>query len=347
MRLPFPKGRYDAAGAKKLFFQQVLQRVTTLPGVVAATETASLPPYGVIESEITVPGKTHSESWKAQLQLCSEGYFQTLGRRLIRGKTLSEVDVASARHVVVITQPLARNYFQQEDPIGKTIKFNFLDRVADAPHQAYFEIVGIVGDAKNQGVRDPPMPEAFAPYAITGAFNRGILVRTTADPLLMLASVRREIWAVDSSVALTMTGSLEDYLKRFSYAGPKFSLSVQRFCGDRPGVGDDRSIQCDGLHGVAADARDWGADGAWRPAKRYSADGAQERSGLDRNWHRRRRPREPGPDAFHGQPDLGCFGSRSLYLCRGSRGPGRSRFGRLHSAGPSRRSRRSTDRSEI
>jgi len=226
VRLPFPKGRYDAADTKRLFFQQVLQRVTVLPGVVAATETASLPPYGGIESEITVPGKTHSESWKAQLQLSSEGYFQTLGRHLIRGRLLSETDVASARHVVVISQLLARNYFQQEDPIGKTIKFDLLDRVADAPHNAYFEIVGIVGDAKNQGVRDSPMPEAFAPYAITGAFNRGILVRTTADPLLMLASVRREIWAVDSNVALTMTGSLEDHLKRFSYAGPKFSLIV-------------------------------------------------------------------------------------------------------------------------
>jgi putative ABC transport system permease protein len=64
----------------------------------------------------------------------------------------------------------------------------------------------------------------FIPYTITGAFERGILVRTTNDPKLMLNAVRREIWSVDRNVALTLTGSLEDYLQKFSYSGPRFSL---------------------------------------------------------------------------------------------------------------------------
>jgi putative ABC transport system permease protein len=68
------------------------------------------------------------------------------------------------------------------------------------------------------------MPEMFIPYTTTGAFERGILVRTAKDPLPMLNAVRREIWAVDRNVALTLTGSLQDYLKSFSYAEPRFSL---------------------------------------------------------------------------------------------------------------------------
>ena len=79
------------------------------------------------------------------------------------GRLLSETDVDSARRVAVVNQALAHNYFKNQDPIGQTIKFNLLDRMPDAPYDAYFEIIGIVRDTKNQGLRDSPMPEAFIP----------------------------------------------------------------------------------------------------------------------------------------------------------------------------------------
>jgi putative ABC transport system permease protein len=72
----------------------------------------------------------------------------------------------------------------------------------------------------------------FIPYTITGAFERGILVRTANAPLPMLNSVRKEVWAVDRNVALTLTGSLQDYLKQFSYAEPRFTfLLISVFAG--------------------------------------------------------------------------------------------------------------------
>jgi len=233
-RVALPPGRYDTADQKRSFFQQVLARVAALPGVTSATVTTSLPPYGGMRSEITVPGKTHTERWDSQMELCSLGYFRTLELHVLGGRVLSEEDIDTARHVAVINERLARNYFPNEDPIGKTIKFNLLDRQKDAPHDAYFEIVGIVKDSKNQGVKESPMPEAFVPYTITGAFFRVLLVRTTADPLAMLPSVRREISAVDSGVPLTLTGSVESYLQQFTYAGPQFSLIM---IGATAGVG--------------------------------------------------------------------------------------------------------------
>jgi putative ABC transport system permease protein len=139
---------------------------------------------------------------------------------------LTESDVESARHVAVINQTLARKFFANEDPIGRTVKFNVLDTLADAPHDTYFEVIGVVADAKNRGLQDPPLPEAFLPYSITGVFERGVLVRTSVEPLSLLMSVRKEIWSVDRGVALTLTGSLEDYLRRFSYAPPRFGLIV-------------------------------------------------------------------------------------------------------------------------
>jgi len=223
-RLPLPKGRYDTAAQKKLFFSQVLQRVSALPGVIAATETSSLPPYGGPESDVVIPGKTHSEKWDTLFQLCSEGYFKTMGRHLLRGRLLSETDVDSARPVAVVNETLAHTYFGKDDPIGQKIKFELFDRVPQSPKDQYFEIIGIVADAKNRGLQEAVAPETYIPYTVTGAMERGILIRTAVEPLSMLMSVRREIWSVDRNVALTFTGTLEGYLQQFSYAGPQFGL---------------------------------------------------------------------------------------------------------------------------
>jgi len=223
-RTPLPKGRYETAEQKRVFFRQVLQRISALPGVVAATETSTLPPYGGIYGEVTVPGKTHTETWNALFQLCSEGYFKTLGIQLERGRLLSESDVEAARRVIVVNQTLARNFFGKEDAIGRSIKFNILDTLPESPKDAYFEIIGIVADAKNRGPQEPAQPEAFMPYSMSGTFERGVLVRTAVEPLSMLQDVRREIWAVDRGVALTLTGTLEGYLQQFSYSQPRFGL---------------------------------------------------------------------------------------------------------------------------
>jgi putative ABC transport system permease protein len=125
-----------------------------------------------------------------------------------------------------VNQTLVNRFFESGDPIGQRIKFNMLATLPDggAVADPVFEIIGVISDAKNQGIADPPMPEAFIPYTLTGAFERGILVRTASRPEALLTSVRREIWAVDRGVAVTMTGTLKGYLSQFSYAEPRFSL---------------------------------------------------------------------------------------------------------------------------
>jgi putative ABC transport system permease protein len=157
-------------------------------------------------------------------QLCSEGYFQTMGRHLLSGRLLTESDVDAARPVAVVNETLVKTYFGKQDPIGQKIKFKVLDEMPQSTKDQYFEIIGVVADAKNRGLQEAIQPEAYLPYSVTGAGERGILVRTGVEPLSMLMLVRREIWAVDRNVALTLTGTLEGYLQQFSYAGPKFGL---------------------------------------------------------------------------------------------------------------------------
>jgi putative ABC transport system permease protein len=112
-----------------------------------------------------------------------------------------------------------------EYPIGRKIKINMLESMPDSPvKEPVFEVIGVISDAKNQGIQDAPAPEIFAPYTITGAFERGIMVRTSSPPLSLLNDVRREIQALDRNVALAMATSLEDLLMQYSYSAPRFGL---------------------------------------------------------------------------------------------------------------------------
>jgi putative ABC transport system permease protein len=226
-RLPLPRGQYTAPGTKQQFFAELLRRLHALPGVVVATETSTLPPYGGIGSEVDIPGKTHTERWDAIYQLCSEGYFPTLGLRLLRGRLLTAGEVNTARRVAVVNETLAIRYLGTQEPLGRHVRVKGLETLPEGKiDDAVFEIVGVVADARNQGIRDPPSPELFIPYTVTNAFERGILVRTSVEPESLLNSVRREIWDVDRNVALTLTGTLEGYLRQFSYMEPRFTLAL-------------------------------------------------------------------------------------------------------------------------
>ncbi len=221
----FPPKQYKTAASKQRFFTQLLQRVHTLPGVVAATEAFSTPPFGGYQSDVDIAGKTHVEKWQADLEFCSEEYFRTLEIRLLRGRGLSQAEVSDARKVAVVNQTLAKRYFGNDDPIGRQIKLVTLETDLDPPiKNPVFEIVGVVTDAKNRGIQEQPWPGVFLPYTVTGALDGSILVRTSKDPLLMVNAVQREVWSVDRNVGLSYTGSLEGYLKSYVYAEPRFSL---------------------------------------------------------------------------------------------------------------------------
>ncbi len=229
---PAADGRYDTAVKKKLFFGQVLQRVKALPGVITTTVSLSVPPLWGAGSFITVPGKTHSERWESMFDLCSDGYIQTLGLRLLRGRLLSETDIDSGRHVAVVNQAFARAYFGSENPLGQKIKFNAFDEIPETPHDAYFEVVGVVTDFRNRGLIEPLAPEAFLPYSISGFGHRVILAKTAVDPKSLLPSVQREIWTVDSNAAVANSGSVKDLLAEEAYARPQFGLiAIGAFAG--------------------------------------------------------------------------------------------------------------------
>jgi putative ABC transport system permease protein len=224
--------KYETASKKALFFDEVLQRVQALPGVVTATISFGLPPVGGAGGEITILGKPPSEHLHSMVELCGESYFQTLSLHLLRGRLLSKADIDSAKLVAVVNQAFAHTYFGSDDPLGQQIKINVFDELPETPHDAYFEVVGVVTDFKNRGLLEPPSPEAFLPHSITGVEDRNILATTAVDPKSLLASVQREVWAVDSNAAIIQSGSIRDVLTEEAYIRPQFGMiTVGMFAG--------------------------------------------------------------------------------------------------------------------
>jgi len=223
---------HDTRVNRTRFDEQVLERVKGLPGVVNATLALSTPPLGGWGSDILIAGKSPPDHWESAFDLCSQAYFQTLGVRLLRGRLLSQADIDSAQHVAVVNEAFVRAYFGAENPLGQKVRFKVFDEIPETPHGAYFDVVGVVSNFKNRGLMEAPAPEAFLPHSISGFGDRSILATTTVDPKSLLASVQREIWAVDPSAAITHSGSVQDFVAEFAYTKPQFSvIATSAFAG--------------------------------------------------------------------------------------------------------------------
>ncbi|HEX4381155.1 MAG TPA: ABC transporter permease [Candidatus Acidoferrum sp.] len=230
-RLPLPADRYKTADQMMSFYKPLLQRLRALPGVVDVTETSSLPPYGGDNGEIEIAGKSHQEKWSSSFHLSSGTYFSTLKMQFLEGRTFDETETDSKRKVTVVNQTFVKKFLGNDNPIGQRVHVMGLETYPDKVSDAWFEVIGVVADAKNNGLQDPTGPELWVPYSVTGSGGRGILVRTTQEPMSMLKSVQQEIWATDHGVALTLTGSLESFINSFSYAGPRFGFLLMSIFG--------------------------------------------------------------------------------------------------------------------
>jgi putative ABC transport system permease protein len=226
VRIPLPDQHYATAEQKTQFFRNLLPKLRALPGVASVTKTSTLPPYGGIPNQVEIRGGGNETYISSLLYLISDQYFDVLNVPLLEGRPLTEPEVFEARRVAIINQTFAHQYFGASDPLGKLVKFGFLERVPEKIDN-WFEIVGVVADQKNQGLQEPAKPAAYIPFTVTGFANRGILLRTFGDPrILSLSSVQEKLRAIDAGLVTESFGTLRDAISAMSLAQPRFLLSL-------------------------------------------------------------------------------------------------------------------------
>jgi putative ABC transport system permease protein len=222
--ISLPEGQYDTARQKHFLFREVLNRITRFPSVLAATETTNFPPYTFGWTTVAISGQTPPQNRNTASIFCTEGYFQTVGLPLLRGALFSQNDVDAAHRLVVVNHTFVRDRFGEENPIGRQVRFSDYETWPDWPRDPYFEIVGVVADAKNAGLQDPPRPEVYLPGTLAGAPPRGLMISTTGNPHAILERVRSEVSAVDPNVAIGEAGTIATRLDHYYFARPRFLL---------------------------------------------------------------------------------------------------------------------------
>ena len=229
--LQLPADRYATAEQVTAFLQPLLARVRALPGVVhaAASTTGALDPGR--ESRMEIAGKAQDSASKTLFQQATDDHFRTLRFEFKEGRPLSEVDINNARKVAVVNETFVRKYLPNDRPIGQRVRLMDLETAPEPVHDAWFEIVGVVGDARNRGLQAPIEPEVWIPSTITGSPLQILNVRTAQDPLILTNAVRRAVSATDSGVPLVNSGRLEDFADQGMYAGPRFGFLVMTVFG--------------------------------------------------------------------------------------------------------------------
>ncbi|MBV9406273.1 MAG: ABC transporter permease [Acidobacteriaceae bacterium] len=218
--------RYKTGEQQARFVRELTARLNDLPGVLSSSGDLDFPPFGGMDTDFELAGRTQSEKPKGQIGLIDAAFPRTVGVRLLRGRLLTEEDILAKRKVAVVNQAFVKKYYPGEDPIGKEIKPLRLERAPEPVTNPWFEIVGVVGDLKNHGTRDATVPEAYAPLTITGFGEYMIYVRTIGNPAPLAKVLEREILKLDKSVHPDQTMTFDAALELYEYAKPRFGLQI-------------------------------------------------------------------------------------------------------------------------
>jgi predicted permease len=227
MRIGVAANEFSSEDQQVQFYDQVLRRVRALPGVQYAGVTDDLPLEGGSMQPVAVEGQPVVEMAhqpEVSVRLLSPQFLKSMGIPILRGREFTDADTSKSAPVVVISESMARQFWPNQDPIGKRLTLTFF------PKQVR-EVVGVVGDVKDRGLdnQDPvstlywPLTQFYAPEA-WGKFRAmglALAVRTASDPASVTSAVRNAIHEISPATPLIEVRTMDDIVAE--------SLSPQRF----------------------------------------------------------------------------------------------------------------------
>lgn len=222
-RINLPGSRLPEEGALRSFQAQVLERVRALPGVTSAGAVLSLPIDPGVRGNLTfnLEGRTfdHLDEQVSGYQVASDGYFETMGIPVLRGRSFTAADNADAARVAVVSQAFAERFFPGEDPVGKRITWGS----PEDPDTEWSTIVGVVGNIRLDGVDGEPRVEAYQPMAQAPWPFMAVVLRTSVPPETLTEPLRRAVVEVSPTQPVERIETMEQIL-RGSLARRRFAM---------------------------------------------------------------------------------------------------------------------------
>ncbi|HEY1336905.1 MAG TPA: ABC transporter permease [Bryobacteraceae bacterium] len=217
MSVSLPPARYQGAAKMAEFFDELTRQVRAIPGVRSAAVASALPVNPKRLSPALLDGQPPVpiiERPLFNIQMVGPGYVATMRIPLMSGREFTERDDARAPKVAFVNETLVRRFWPRDNPLGKHI---LLGRQTQPT-----EVVGVVGDVRNQSVSQDTQPEIYVPFAQLSWPGMNLIVRTTGDPHGMAGAVRARVLALDRDQPVTNVQTMDEVLESAA-AQPRFT----------------------------------------------------------------------------------------------------------------------------
>ena len=196
MRLTLPQQKYPTGESITAFFEELARRVRAVPGVSAAAMVSQYPPMGPFSSQIEVEGAPDPGTMlpTANTTIASRDYFQAIRVPVLKGRTFTPEDKPGTPARVVVNQAFVQRYLNGREPLGARVRM-----IARGGPGDWAEIIGVVGDARNNGAGASVRPEVFISMERgRDAWNQlFLIVRSEADSASLVPSIRTAVASID------------------------------------------------------------------------------------------------------------------------------------------------------
>jgi putative ABC transport system permease protein len=222
--LALPETKYDADKQAK-FYSDLKTRIESSPGVQSASTIMPLPLSGsrfMISFQIEGREVAKKDEPSADIFFTGVDYFRTMGIPIVKGRDFNDRDQHGSPQVAIITEEFARQYFPNEDPIGKRISPG-ISTYDD--ERRYREIVGVVADIRNRRLDSPPAPAYYVPQTQIPFSQVTVVVKTLNEPRSLVSGMTKEVAAMDADLPLFAVKTMREYLSS-SVATPRFSTTL-------------------------------------------------------------------------------------------------------------------------
>jgi putative ABC transport system permease protein len=200
-------GEKYSEAQRRSFYHQLLKRLETLPGVVAAGATNILPmSFNGTDTTFEIVGRPPEKGKApgADYRVVTPGYFDAIGMSLRRGRDITAGDNEQTPRVVIINETLARRFFPNQEAIGQRI----ITGGGDRP----MEIVGVVGDIKDQDLNRVPFQALYVPYAQEPRSGMGVALRAAGEPTALTGAARDEVRKLDPALPVINLKTVEQMM---------------------------------------------------------------------------------------------------------------------------------------
>jgi putative ABC transport system permease protein len=203
-KVPLEGSYYDDTQHQVQFFQELLRRIETIPGVIAASVSRGVPMAGWAGWNFVTADNANPAAGDvpdANYVVIGPDYFETMQIPLREGRRFTAFDIPRSQPVAIVSESLAQKYWHGKDPVGQRLK---VSRDARDETEPWLTIVGVAGNVRTQGQYAPFLPEIYVPYTQYPwvLSPRNILLRTSGDPLRMVPEIRRAVAMLDKGVPL-------------------------------------------------------------------------------------------------------------------------------------------------